>query len=122
MINLLLFFIGTFIIYGTCVVEGKCENDTNQVIFVEVTAEAGLDFTHFDGRSGRRYFVETLGSSAAFFDYDNDGGVDIYLVNGADLPGIISKVPAACRLRAERQLRSTSPDIFVHFEPALSCP
>jgi hypothetical protein len=53
-----------------------------------------LNFKHFDGRSGRRYFVETLGSSAAFFDYDNGGDVDIYLVNGADLPGITSEVPA----------------------------
>ena len=61
--------------------------------FTGVTAEAGVDFKHTDGRSGRFYFLEELGSGAAFFDYDNDGGVDIYFVNGADLPGFQSEHP-----------------------------
>ncbi len=65
----------------------------NSTRFVEVTREAGIHFQHHDGRSGSRYFVEPLGAGAAFFDYDNDGFQDIYLVNGADLPGRTSEVP-----------------------------
>ena len=59
--------------------------------FTDVTAEAGIDFKHTNGRSGEFYFVEQLGSGAAFFDYDNDGYLDIYFVDGADLPGFQSE-------------------------------
>ena len=63
------------------------------VRFVDATAEAGIDFVHTSGRSGRKYGVETIGSGAAFFDYNRDGWMDLYVVNGADLPGHVSAVP-----------------------------
>jgi len=55
--------------------------------FTDVTAKAGIAFRHNNGAFGGKYLPETLGSGAAFLDYDRDGWQDILLVNGADWPG-----------------------------------
>ena len=51
------------------------------VTFVEVAEASGIHFTHTDGESGKRLFNEQYGSGGGFFDYDNDGYLDIYLIN-----------------------------------------
>jgi predicted nucleotidyltransferase len=61
---------------------------TNSVQYLDVTAEAGITFKHVNGWTGKRYFVETMGPGVAFLDYNNDGYLDIYFVNGSELPGV----------------------------------
>ena len=54
------------------------------VRFTDVTAQAGIHFTHNAGRTGKKYLPETLGSGCAFFDADGDGWQDILLINSKD--------------------------------------
>lgn len=52
----------------------------------DVAAEAGLKFLHVSGGDkGKKYIIETTGSGVAFFDYDHDGWLDIFLVNSSSL-------------------------------------
>jgi len=50
----------------------------------DVSAPAGLDFHHNSGAYGAKFLPETMGSGCAFLDYDNDGWLDILLVNGTE--------------------------------------
>ena len=57
------------------------------VQFQNVTRKAGLSFEHNNGAFGKKYLPETMGSGAAFLDYDNDDWQDILLINGKNWPG-----------------------------------
>jgi enediyne biosynthesis protein E4 len=68
------------------------------IVFTDVTAQAGIHFTHNSGRAGNKYLPETLGSGCAFFDADGDGWPDILLINGKDwTPGGRKSLPALYR-------------------------
>ena len=58
-----------------------------QIHFRDITAQAGIRFTHNNGAFGKKWLPETMGPGCAFIDYDNDGLPDILLINGTDFPG-----------------------------------
>ena len=68
------------------------------VRFTDVTAELGIEFQHVNGESGKKYFIEPIGSGVALLDFDNDADLDLYFVNGSDLPGMTSSIPPTNRL------------------------
>jgi hypothetical protein len=55
------------------------------VRFTDVTRESGVSFHHINGASPDKHLVETMGSGGLFFDYDNDGWIDLFLVDGGSL-------------------------------------
>lgn len=50
--------------------------------FVDVTEESGLRFLHTNGMTPQKFLPETLGSGVGIFDFDDDGHLDVFLVNG----------------------------------------
>src|SRR5256714_7240285 len=53
--------------------------------FTNVTAALGLSFEYVASHTSKKYLIETMGSGVALLDYDNDGRLDIFVVNGAPL-------------------------------------
>jgi len=60
---------------------------SGDVRFEDRTVARGIDFVHYNAATDEKYMVETMGSGGGFFDFDGDGALDVYLVNGSHLPG-----------------------------------
>ncbi len=60
---------------------------SSHIRFTNISHECGIAFTHSDGGAGQRTIVESVVAGLATFDFDNDGLVDIFFVNGRSLDG-----------------------------------
>ena len=69
--------------------------------FRDVAASAGLNFTHVSGASERKFLPEILGSGGLFLDFDDDGWIDVFLVDGGSIAD-----PAAGRRARHRLFRN----------------
>ncbi len=68
--------------------------DGAPVVFEDVTSSSGLDnFLHRSGSPEKAMILESVGSGVALLDYDNDGWLDIYLLNGSTVPAQNGKEP-----------------------------
>ncbi len=75
-------------------------NAAANVRFSDVTAAAGLSgFRHVSGGAEKNYIIETTGSGVALWDFDGDGLLDIYLVNGSTLEPRAAGPPRAALFR-----------------------
>lgn len=65
----------------------------SRIAFREVSDAWHLDFRHRHGGSGERYMVETVAGGVVLFDYDGDGDLDVFFVDGGRLPGYRGEAP-----------------------------
>jgi hypothetical protein len=70
-----------------------CARAQSPIQLRDITSQTGITFRHSDGSGGLRYIIEYICSGLALFDYDGDGYVDIYFLNGAPLRGTQVDVP-----------------------------
>ena len=71
-----------------------------EVTFRNVAAAAGVNVTHVNGASPQKYFAEIMGSGGLFFDFDDDGWLDIFIVDGGSIAS--PRVAATARNRLFR--------------------
>lgn len=71
-------------------------------LFTDVSLQAGITWRHFNGQSRDRFLIEASCGGVAFLDFDNDGRLDIYFVNGGETPN--GKSPSPVRNALYRNL------------------
>ena len=82
--------------------------------FVDVAKESGLAFEHVNGMVGERWLVEIMGSGVGVFDFDGDGRLDVWLVQGGPLADRDGVLPC------DRLFRNVGRDGALRFEDATS--
>lgn len=72
---------------------GKPTPEQATIRFEDLAAKAGIRFTLDNAVSAHRYSIETMAGGVAMFDYDNDGLLDLFFTNGAEIPSLIKSGP-----------------------------
>lgn len=78
---------------GGCPLALPAAEAASRIAFREVSDAWHLDFRHRHGGSGERYMVETVAGGVVLFDYDGDGDLDVFFVDGGRLPGYRDEAP-----------------------------
>ena len=63
------------------------------IVLNDVTRETGIDFVHSDGSTGQFFLVESMSAGLAVIDFDSDGDLDIYFLNGAPIQATPDQPP-----------------------------
>ena len=76
------------IVFSTLMFLNHSLGQNQQIIFRDITSEAGIDFRYNFGDFTYENILESSGSGVTILDYDNDGDMDLYLLNGTYIEGI----------------------------------
>ncbi|MCY4657170.1 MAG: VCBS repeat-containing protein, partial [Gammaproteobacteria bacterium] len=90
-----------------CLLSNECWSEPH---LREVAKESGVEFTHLSGREGELWTVEITGAGVGVLDYDNDGKLDIYAIQGGPLRDRSGLLPS------DRIYRNTSVEGELKFE------
>ena len=85
------------------IADGQRSTQPPPVVFTDITRMAGIEVRHVNGASADKHLVETMGSGALFFDFDNDGWIDIFVVDGGSLADAAVAKTARDRLFRNRR-------------------
>ena len=95
------------ILRGLILLSLAISSSSQPSLFLEHPSSSGLSFTHVNGATGQYYMPEVMGAGGALFDYDNDGDLDVFLVQGGPLGGANANAPTSRLFRNEGKLRFT---------------
>src|SRR5262252_3396599 len=92
--------------------KGTATEAPAKALFFDATESSGIRFQHFNGRNGEFYYPEIIGSGVALLDYDNDGKLDVLVLQGTALgPAAAGSAPReACAARLYHNDLTINPD------------
>ena len=99
-----LLVVGVAVLIAGC---SKAPRQTAPALFRDAATETGLNFNHFNGATGQHFLPEIMGAGVALIDYDNDGDLDVFFVQGTALaPGSLLFPPGAGAKPGNRLFRN----------------